>query len=141
MKSDSPTAARIALGMVAAMALSIPLGIALLDAHRMDFLESTRRTTQGRVTGKNCQNHGKIGYAYAVEEKLHKGSGTIPNQPCEDVEVGDHVNIVYSSQKPQMSRIDSPQSLRGGLFGRLFVLGTLGLGAACVIFRITSVEE
>jgi hypothetical protein len=140
MASDSPLVARLVLGIVAAMALSIPLAITLHDGHELALLEKTARTTDGRVTKKNCQNHGKLAYSYVVNSHVYTGAGTILGKSCDDVEVGESVNIIYSTQRPQLSRLDSLSSWQGNISGSLFVLALVSLAAAVVIFRVTCVD-
>lgn len=140
MTSDSPLVARIVLGIVAAMALSIPLAITLHEGYELAFLEKTAQTIDGRVTKKNCHNHGKLVYLYVVNSHVYTGAGTTRGKSCDDVEVGDSVNITYSTQRPQLSRLDSLSSWRGNISGSLFALALVSLAAAVVIFRVTRVD-
>lgn len=140
MTSDSPLIARIVLGIVAALALSIPLAITLLDAHELALLEKTARTTDGRVTKRNCENHGKVSYSYVANAHVYTGSGPILGKSCDDVKVGESIDIIYSVQKPQLSRSDSLASWRGNISGNLFALALISLAAAIVIFRVTRVN-
>jgi hypothetical protein len=140
MKSDSPLAARIALGVVAAMAISIPLAIKLQEAHQLALLQKTEQLTDGSVTKKNCENHGKLAYTYTVNGHVYAGSGTLLGKSCIDVKVGDSINIIYSAEKPQLSRCDSLESWQSSIFGSLFALALISLAAAVVIFRITRVD-
>ena len=141
MTPESPLVARIALGIVAVMALSIPLGITLHEAHELALLERTARTTEGSVTKKNCENHGKLAYSYLVNAHVYKGIGTILSKPCDDVKVGDSIGIIYSAQKPQLSRSDSLATWRDSISGSLFALALLSLAAAIGIFRITRIDQ
>ena len=140
MKSDSPLLARIVLGIVAAMALSIPLAITFYDGYELALLEKTAQTTDGRVTKKNCNNHGKLVYSYVVNARFYTGTGTLLGKSCDDVEVGESVNIIYSTQRPQLSRSESLASWRGNISGNLFALALASLAAAIVIFRVTRVD-
>jgi hypothetical protein len=140
MTPDSPLVARISLGTVAALALSIPLAITLHDAHELALLEKTQQLTDGSVTRKNCENHGKVAYSYVAGGHVYKGSGTLLGKSCEDVEVGESINIIYSAEKPQLSTADSLDSWQDKIFGKLFALAVIGLAAMVVIFRITRVD-
>jgi hypothetical protein len=140
MTSDSPVIARIALGIVAAMALAIPFGITLLDAHEFELLEQTARTTDGRVTKKNCANHGRLAYSYVVDARVYSGAGTILGRSCDDVKIGDSIDIIYSVQKPRLSRCDSLATWRDQIFGSFLALALISLAAAIIIFRITRID-
>lgn len=141
MKKDSPLPARIALGIVAAIGISIPLGITLHDAQTLALVERTQKTTEGQVIYKHCQNHGKVGYSYMVEGQSYKGAGPATGRSCDDVEVGETIDIIYSSEKPRISRSDSLQSWRGQIFGGFLMAGWLSVIAAGVIFQITRVDD
>lgn len=132
--------ARVVLGIVVAMALSIPLAITLHDGHKLALLEKTAQTTDGKVTKKNCRNHGKLVYSYVVNAHVYTGAGTIPGKSCDDIEVGESVNVIYSTQRPQLSRSDSLASWRGDVTGSLFALALVSLAAAIAIFRVTRVD-
>jgi hypothetical protein len=140
MTSDSPLVARIVIGIVAALALSIPLAIMLLDAHELALLEKAARTTDGRVTKKNCENHGKLAYSYVANAHVYTDAGPILGKSCDDVKVGESIDIIYSAQKPQLSRSDSLASWRDNISGSLFALALISLAAAIVIFRVTRVD-
>jgi hypothetical protein len=140
MKSNSPLPARISLGVVVAMAISIPLAITLQDAHELALLQKTRHLTVGRVTMKNCENHGELVYSYTVNGHAYGGSGTPLSTSCIDVRAGDSINIIYSAEKPQLSRSDSLESWRDNIFGSLFALAMISLAAVIVIFHITRVD-
>jgi len=140
MTSHSPLIARIALGIVAAMALAIPFGITLHDAHEFGLLEQTARTTDARVTKKNCANHGRLAYSYMVDAHVYSGTGTITGRSCDDVKAGDSIDIIYSVQKPQLSRCDSWAAWRDQIFGSFIALALISLAAALIIFRITRVD-
>lgn len=140
MKSDSPLAARIVLGVVAAMAISIPLGITLKEAHELALLRKTAQVTGGSVTKKYCENHGKLVYSYTVNRHVYRGTGTLLGKSCLDVTVGDSIDIVYSEEKPQLSRCDSLDSWRTSIVGSFFALVFISLMAVIVIFRITRTD-
>jgi len=138
--SDSPLVTRVVLGIVAAMALAIPLGITLHDAHELALLEKTARTTDGRVTKKNCENHARVAYSYLVNAHVYWGAGNILDRSCDDVKLGDRIDIIYSVHKPQLSRCDSLASWRDNIFGSLFALALISQAAAIGIFRITRAD-
>lgn len=140
MKSESPLAARIILGIVAAMAMSIPLAITLKHASELTFLQKTAKLTVGSVTAKQCENHGKLTYSYAVDGRVYTGSGTRTGQACLDVGIGDRINIIYSAEKPQLSRCDSVDSWRDEIAASLFGLALISLAAVIGIFRITRID-
>lgn len=112
----------------------------LHDARTLTLLEKTARTTQGRVTKKNCQNHGKLAYSYVVNARVYTGAGTILGKSCYDVEVGEIIDIIYSAQRPQLSRSDSLASWQSNISGSLFALALISLVAAIAIFRVTRVD-
>lgn len=140
MKPNSPLVARVVLGVVAAMAISIPLAITLQELHGLALLQKTEQLADGRVTKKNCENHGKLTYSYTVNGHVYRGTGTLLGKSCIDVRVGDIINIIYSAEKPQLSRSDSLESWRDNIFGSLFALSLISLAAAIVIFHITRVD-
>lgn len=140
MNADSPLAARVVLGIVAAMAISIPLGITFNEARQLALLQETAQVTQGSVTGTRCENHGKLSYAYEVDEKRYRGSGTLLGRSCESVRVGDNIDIIYSTRKPQLSRSDSLESWQGRISGRYYLLAVVSLAAVIIIFRITHID-
>jgi hypothetical protein len=139
MTSDSPLAARVVLGILAAFALSIPLGVTLHDAHELTLLENTAHNTDGRVTKKHCKNHGKVAYSYVVDTHTYMGEGTVLDRSCDDVHLGDSIDIIYSAQKPQLSTSDSLAPMRSNVYGSFFALAVFSLAAPILIFRITRV--
>ena len=141
MTPDSPLTARICLGIVAAIALSIPLGITLNEANQHALLQKTGQVTDGRVTKKHCENHGKLAYAYTVSGQTYKGFGTLHGKSCHEVTVGDRIPIVYAAEKPQLSRSDSLEAWRSTIVGSYVALALVGLGALTVILRITRVDN
>lgn len=140
-KSESPLAARISLGIVATIALSIPLGIALKETADLTLLQHTLNVTDATVIKKSCENHGKLAYSYAVEGKAYRGSGTLPGRSCDDVTVGESIEIMYSTEKPQLSRSDSLASWQSTIHGNLFGLFLIAIAAAVVIFHITRIDD
>lgn len=135
-KSESPSAARIILGLVAAIAISIPLAITLKSQRDLVLLEKTAQVTDGSVIKKNCENHGKISFSYVVDGHLYKKFETCPGS-CEDARVGDRIKVIYSEEKPQLSSCNSLQSGRDGISGDFFSLALVGVLAGIVIVRIT----
>lgn len=139
MTSDSPTVARVVLGIIAAMAISIPLAITVKDSRELALLRNTAQVTEGRVTKKNCANHGKLGYSYLVNGHAYTGAGTLVGKACADVGIDDGIDIMYSTERPQLSRCDSLASWQGTINGNFFALGLIGFAAVIIIFRITRV--
>lgn len=140
MKSDSPLAARIVIGIVAAMTMSIPVAINMKEAHDLGLLQKTAQVTNGRVTKKYCENHGRLVYSYVVNGNVHGGAGTLVGKSCADVRIGDDIKIIYSAEKPQLSRCDSLASWQGMINGNFFALALIGLAGVIVIFRITRIN-
>lgn len=140
MKSDSPLAARIVLGIVAAMAMSIPVAINMKEEHDLALLQKTAQVADGRVTKIHCENHGRLAYSYIVNGHVHGGAGTLVGKSCADVRIGDEIKIIYSAEKPQLSRCDSLESWQGMIHGNFFALALISLAGVIVIFRITRID-
>ena len=140
IKSESPLVARIVLGVVAAMAISIPVAITLQEAQALAFLKKTAQVTGGSVTKKYCANHGKLAYSYTVNGHVYSGLGTRSDKSCVDVRIGDGINVIYSTEKPQLSRCDSLESWKGNIFGSFVMLAFVSLVAVVAIVRITRID-
>jgi hypothetical protein len=111
-KSESPRIARIALGVPAVIGLSIPFALSAAAYQNDDLLARTGQLTDGRVTGKRCQNHGEIVFSYAVNGISLSGRGaagaTCTRTACEDVNVGMPMRVMYSSEKPRIAQCVPP---------------------------------
>lgn len=136
MKAESPTISRIVLGLVAAIAISIPLAINVKSDHDLALLEKSARVTDGSITAKHCANHGKITFSYVVEGQLLKKIETCPIS-CEDTKLGDSIKVIYSAEKPQLASCNAPQPARDAISGNYLALAFVGALAGVVIFRIT----
>lgn len=75
-----------------------------------------------------------------VNTHVYTGEGTILGKSCDDVNLGDSIDIIYSAQKPQLSTSDSLAPLRSNVYGNFFALAVLSLAAPILIFRITRVD-
>ena len=113
-KSGSPRIARIALGVPAVIGLSIPFALSAVAYQNDDLLAHTGQLTDGRVTGKRCQNHGEIVFSYAVNGISLSGRGaagaTCTRTVCQDVDVGMPVRVIYSSEKPRIAQCVAPDA-------------------------------
>lgn len=140
MKSNSPIAARVSLGLAAALALSIPLGITIKDANDLALLRKTAEVANAKIVKKHCENHGKLSYSYTVDGRIYQGVGTT-EKSCYDSTVGDEINIFYSSEKPKLSSSDSLESWQGRIASNLMLLSLFGFVAAVGIYSLTRVDE
>jgi hypothetical protein len=140
MTSNSPVIARIVLGVVFLMAIAIPVGITLQDAGKLALMEKTAELADGSVTRKICSNHGKLAYSYDVDGHTYKGMGNVRGIACSDVKVGDRIKIIYSAEKPQLSRLESLDSWRAEVSGAKIAIALISLGGVILIFHWTRVE-
>ncbi|RYE73245.1 MAG: hypothetical protein EOO81_01115 [Oxalobacteraceae bacterium] len=104
--SQSPLVARVALGVPAVIGLSIPFALCVMSYRSTDLLIHTAQVTVGSVVTKRCQNHGEVVYSYDVNGKSYTGRGSAGvciNASCDGTKTGDRVQVMYSSQKPQIS--------------------------------------
>ena len=56
------------------------------------------------------------------------------------MKVGDRIKIIYSAEKPQLSRLESLESWRAEVYGATIAIALMSLGAVILIFRWTRVE-
>jgi hypothetical protein len=140
MNSNSPVIPRIVLGVVVLMAIAIPVGMTLQDAGKLALMEKTAELADRSVTRKTCSNHGKVAYSYAVDGHAYKGVGNVRGIACSDVKVGDRIKIIYSAEKPQLSRLESLESWRAEVSGATIAIALISLGGVILIFHLTRVD-
>lgn len=139
--SASPLIPRIVLYLVAMIALAIPTAVNIHDARELAFLERTMQSTNGSIVGKSCSNHGKVRYAYIVAGERYEGSGTSCGFACNGAKIGQNVKIVYSEERPRLSRCFSVAESRTNVNSLFLVIGVCALVLAVIIWMATRVSQ
>lgn len=139
--TESPLAARIVLGIVAMMAISIPIGITMKTKAEIDLLERTAQVTNGRVTGTTCSSHGMIHFSYLAGGTQYENSQQSCDLFCESAKPGDKLWVIYSSERPQLSRCVSLESSKNNLTGTIICIVVAGLMMVYGIFRMTKFDK
>lgn len=132
---------RIVLGIVAAIGMSIPIGITIKTDLDLKFLERTAKVVTGSVAGKNCSAGGTIYFRYTVDGSRYESSGRSCGLACKDAKTGDTLKVIYSSEKPQLSRCDSLHFSQSNVVGNWFGIIFGSLLAGYWIFSITRVKN
>jgi hypothetical protein len=140
-QTNSLLAARIILGIVAAIGISISIGITINTDLDLNFLERTAKVANGSVVGKDCSNHGKIYFAYTVDSSRYESSGNSCGIACKDAKPGDTLRVIYSSERPQLSRCESLHFSRSNVVGSWVGIIFGGLLLGYWIFSITRVKS
>lgn len=81
-----------------------------LDPGKYRGLASKGVAVQGRVTGKEPENHQFLVYSYTVGQAVYSGKGNAGrgNPSFEQLKVGDPVKVYYDPDSPQISFLGDP---------------------------------
>lgn len=138
MKNDSPTLPRIVLGILALSFLGTVFAINLHSQQQLSFLKKTAKQTEGFISAKHCNNHGSIRYTYRADDKEFSSSGlSCVKSFCEEAKIGDPVNVIYSSAKPQLSVCNDLSQSEGEVSQIYLILFIVSLAVSIAIYRIT----
>lgn len=135
----SQTPARIVLGLMALALVGIFVMLNYFSQHDIQELVAAGERTTAVITTKDCGNHGKVNYTYAIEGKQYSGSSNFCVPSCEHAIVGEQVNIVFSKKdrwKSECGSLDEPMSRNNGNYLALLLIG---VALFVVIYRITKV--
>jgi hypothetical protein len=136
--STSPTAARIALGLLVFPLLAVIAVFNLRALQDVDELVRHGVQAQALVTGTNCGNHGSLGYSFEHLGETHRGSGTSCVARCEAARAGDSVVIQFVPDNPSNSACGSIPELRMRVVGDNVLHALVALGAGVLIFLVTT---
>ena len=147
-RPESPFVARIALAVPAVIGLSIPFALCVMSYLDTNFLIHTAHIADGSIVKKHCQNHGEVVYSYVVNGKLYSGRGSAGDcgsATCKDTRIGEPVQVMYSSQKPQISACMAPgadldakiQDEKRGIFTNFISLAIISFLIFVMIFDLT----
>ena len=107
---------------------------------RLDALSASAVRTVGQITGKQCQNHGRVNYAFEVNGTRYFGEGACTSGFC-DAEIGDPVDVIYSKTDPTNFQCESFRAKRELYGGNYFVLLVLTGFIAVGIFQATRTDD
>ncbi len=131
---------RIVLYLVAMIGLGMTMAVNLHDAREIAFLERTMRSTTGTMFDKSCSDHGTVRYAYTVSGETYEGTGRSCGFVCNDVKIGQSVKVVYSGERPRLSRCVSVAQSRTKVNSLFFVIGLFAVVLAVFIWKKTQVS-
>ena len=136
----SPLISRIVLYLVAMIGLGMTMAVNLHDAREIAFLERTMQSTTGTMFDKSCSDHGTVRYAYTVSGETYEGTGRSCGFVCDDVKIGQSVKVVYSGERPGLSRCVSLAQSRTKVNSLFLVIGLFAVVLAVVIWKKTQVS-
>ena len=136
----SPTPARIVLGLCAAICIGICFWVNYYSNSKMDELFKKGTYIKGEVTGRACNNHGKLRYSYSVDGKTYNGIGNCA-RPCEMTEIGAPVSVIYLPRIPGRSSCESRQEIESRSKGLYFAMIFMTIFAVAGIYHITRTDN
>lgn len=136
----SPTGGRIVLGVLAAMLVAPLVALNYHEQAQLDELEANALIVTGQLSGKECQNHGKVHYRYVAENRTFRGHGSCPLN-CNAASIGDPIQVTYSQVKPSHSECEDFSRLQANINGAYLCLLFISIVLAVAILRVTSNDD
>jgi hypothetical protein len=136
----SPTPARMALGLLAALLVGTFAALNYRSHSRLIEIQNSGIEAMGRISATQCANHGQMTYRFTVGDKLFSGVGACLH-PCSAVRVGTPVKVLYARADPGNSACISLTSRADKVVGNYVSLLLVSVVLGVVIVRVTSVKS
>ena len=138
--SDDPTAARIALGLLATLLIGTFAAINYHSHLRLIEIQNSGVETWGRISATQCANHGQMTYTFAVAGRSFAGVDACLNS-CSHDQVGTPVKVLYARDNPVNSACVSLDSTANRIVTHYVGLMLVSIVLGIVIFKVTAVEH
>lgn len=106
----------------------VVIGVVALDWQKWNGIAKYGVATNGKVVGKEPENHDFIRYSYVVNGSHYSGLGSAGGEHPDfnQLHVGDPVKVIYDSRQPEESILGSAQSQASSITRGVIFLGVLG---------------
>ncbi|WP_395643711.1 DUF3592 domain-containing protein [Rudaea sp.] len=136
----SPTPARIALGVPVVVLAGTLAAMNHQSIARLDALATSAAITTGRVTGLQCNNHGRVNFSFKVAGATYYGNDSCAPS-CRSAEIGDPVTVTYSRRNPGNFECRPLQEIRELKSGNYTAISFLAAILFVGIFAITRTDD